>query len=105
MVLALRSADSIARALGGRLRALRLARNLSQAELAAMAGASLSSVRRLESRGSGSLQLMVRAALALDAAHQLEELFQSPPALTIAQAEAAAATVSRQRARRSRRLP
>ncbi len=84
--------------LGQRLRAQRLARNFTQSELAARAGASLSSVRRLESQGQGTLELLVRVAQALHLADQLELLFKHSAVPSIAEAEAQAK--SRQRARR-----
>ncbi|MDO5623932.1 MAG: helix-turn-helix transcriptional regulator [Pseudomonadota bacterium] len=85
--------------LSERLRALRLARNLSQAELAQMAGTSLSSIRRLEGAGQGTLVLLVRVAQALNVAHELDGLFV-PNSHSIAQAEALADT--RQRASKAR---
>ena len=94
----LQSPGSICRAVGARVRQLRLAHNLSQASLAQMCGASLSSVRRLEASGQGTLELVVRAALALNATSGFEALF-APPMQSIAQAEAAARAATRQRAR------
>ena len=49
--------DQICRTLGSRVRARRLVANLTQAELAARAGCSLSSVRRLEGQGQATLEL------------------------------------------------
>ena len=102
---ALHPPATLARLLGARLRALRLARNFSQQELASMAGASLSSIRRLEAAGQASLELLVRVAQALQVAHELETLFAHTPH-TIAQAEQQAAAARRQRARKpARALP
>lgn len=98
----LQSPDAICRTLGERVRVLRLARNLSQEELAGMSGASLSTVRRLEASGQGSLVILVRVALALQATEGLEHLF-APPPRSIAEAEAVARMATRQRARKSRR--
>ena len=94
----LESPEAICRVLGMRVRALRLARNVSQAELARMAGSSLSSVRRLEAHGQGSLALVVQVALALQAAEALDALF-APLTLSIAQVEAAEQISQRRRAR------
>lgn len=91
--------DAICRTLGERVRALRLARNLSQQELADMGGVSLSTVRRLEASGQGSVLLLVQVALALGAADGLQELF-ALPARTIAELDAATQATQRQRARR-----
>ncbi len=81
------------------MRLLRLARNLSQLELAGMCGASLSSIRRLEAKGQATLQLLVRAATALNATDGLDTLLLLPTQ-SIAQAEAAIGVQGRRRARR-----
>ncbi len=93
-------APTVCAQLGQRLRALRLVRNLGQAELAARAGCSLSAVRRLEARGQGSLELVVRVAQALQAAEGLGVLFELPALTSIAQAEALAGGRGRRRASR-----
>lgn len=64
--------------LARRLRAVRLSHNVSQQALAQMTGASLSSVRRLESKGEGSFELMISAAQVLHMAQEFEKLFASP---------------------------
>lgn len=97
------TAEEICRELGRRCRALRLTRNLSQSELAARVGASLSSIRRLEAGGSGPLELLVRIAQSLQVADQFESLL-TLPLFTIADAERASAGSSRRRATR-RRIP
>jgi transcriptional regulator with XRE-family HTH domain len=96
-------ASAVCTLLGQRLRALRLTRNLGQAELAARAGCSLSAVRRLEAKGQGSLELMVRVAQALQAAQGFDALFQMPAVTSIAQAEALASAPARRRASRASR--
>jgi transcriptional regulator with XRE-family HTH domain len=101
MMFFLESPESICRAIGARGRALRLARNLSQQELARMAGVSLSSIRSFEAGGQGAFGLVVSIAFALQATDDLEPLFALPQQ-TIAQAEAAARAVRRQRARKRR---
>lgn len=93
-------APAISAQLGQRLRAWRLLRNLSQDELAARAGCSLSAVRRLEAKGQGSLELVVRVAQAVQAADGLNSLFELPALTSIAQAEALAASPARRRASR-----
>ncbi len=98
----LQSPEAICKVLGARVRALRLARNLSQSELADMCNVSLSGVRRLESQGQGSLSLLVKAALALNATDTLAPLFAAP-VLSIAQAQSAAQMATRRRARSARR--
>lgn len=69
------------RDLGARLRTLRLARGWSQQELAERAGIALSTLKQLESQGMGSLQRLVRVAIALDADSELRELFSRPQAM------------------------
>lgn len=89
--------EEICREIGARCRALRLARNLAQADLAAMTGSSLSSIRRLEARGQGTLLLLAHVAQALQAAQQFES-FLVPPATRIADVERAVAASQRRRA-------
>lgn len=89
--------EEICRELGTRCRALRLARNLGQVELAAMTGSSLSSIRRLEARGQGTLLLLARVAQALQAAHQFES-FLVASSMRIADLERATAVTQRRRA-------
>jgi transcriptional regulator with XRE-family HTH domain len=92
------SSQSICAELGERARRFRLGKNLSQAQLAQMTQASLSSVRRLEAQGQGSLEFVVRVMQALQAVNQLESLFEEP-AQTIAQVERDQSLALRQRAR------
>ncbi len=90
--------------LGARCRRLRLQANLSQLELAQRAGTSLSSIRRLEASGQGTLELLVRVAQVLHLVGHLEN-FLVLPVLSIADAERDAAVKSRQRAGGPRRAP
>ncbi len=84
--------------LGERIKRLRLAQNLSQQQLADMTLASLSSVRRLEAQGQGSLEFVVRVAQALQAIDFFDNLF-TQPVQSIAQAENELSLANRQRAR------
>lgn len=90
--------DQMCCTVGSRVRARRLAANFTQAELAARAGCSLSSVRRLEAQGQATLELLVRVAQALHALDGFEALFALPQA-SIAQMERAQQVQTRQRAR------
>jgi transcriptional regulator with XRE-family HTH domain len=92
------SAAAIAAEFGSRIRQLRLHANLTQQQLADMAGASLSAIRRLEVAGQGNIELLVRVAQALQATAQLEALF-AMPAPSIAELERLALAAPRQRAR------
>jgi transcriptional regulator with XRE-family HTH domain len=96
------SAEAVCRELGARIKNLRLARNLSQQQLADMVAGSLSSVRRLETCGQASALLLVRVSQALQVVDQLSPLFVEE-VQTIAQAERAALAL-RQRARLPRRV-
>ncbi len=94
---------AVCKALGQRLRARRLSLNLSQSQLAQMCEASLSSVRRLEASGQGSIELLVRAVQALQASDGLETLLAAPePGL--AELERQQLTPLRQRARKSKAI-
>lgn len=73
-------------------------RNLTQKQLADMTGTSLSSVRRFEVQGQGSLELFVKITQALQVVRQLEPLFLQQEA-SIADIEKQQAAMQRQRAR------
>lgn len=97
------SSEAVCAKLGARIKRLRLMRNLSQKEVADMVLASLSSIRRLESHGQGTLLLLVRVANAVQAVGQLDSLF-TESIQTIAQAEREEALSLRKRARQIRVL-
>lgn len=101
--LELQTPDEICGLLGSRCRALRLGRNLSQAQLATMTDCSLSSIRRLEARGQGTLLLLARVAQALQATRQFESFLVLPTAIRIADVEREAALATRRRAGGRRR--
>jgi transcriptional regulator with XRE-family HTH domain len=92
------SSQAICEQLGKRIKSVRLGRNISQHELAAMTQGSLSSVRRLESIGQGSLDFVIRVAQALQVVDQFENLFSERP-LTIVELERYDRSQIRQRAR------
>ncbi len=96
-MLSLSPPDAVCQELGSRLRALRLLGNLSQQELAGRAGASLSTIRRLEASGQVSLDVLVRVAQALQVGQDLDGLFL-PPMQSIAQVEKLLSVTRRQRA-------
>jgi transcriptional regulator with XRE-family HTH domain len=100
----LSSSDLICIELGARIKRLRLAKNLSQQQLADMTQSSLSSVRRLEAQGQGSFEFVVRVAQSLQVIEQFEGLF-AKSVLTIAQAEREEVLALRQRARLPRVSP
>jgi len=83
MRLSLRSPDDLARALGTRVKALRLMRNVTQIDLAGRAGISPASLKRLENGGTGSVETVARLALILGAETEFEALFAMPEPATL----------------------
>jgi transcriptional regulator with XRE-family HTH domain len=77
----LASALDIANELGRRLRAQRLAQNISQQELAGRAGISERALRTIENTGASSLDSFLRVAAALGQAGAMATLFELAPAL------------------------
>lgn len=70
------SPADLCRGLADRARAARLAADLSQAGLAERAGLSLASLRRFETTGAASLELVARIALVLKAEDGFQALFK-----------------------------
>ncbi|MDO4231606.1 MAG: helix-turn-helix transcriptional regulator [Lautropia sp.] len=99
MVFTLATAEEMMEALGSRLRAQRLAQEITQRELASMAGLSLGALRKLEHNGQTSLETLIRVVQALGLSESLQDLFV-PQKNTIAQMEAAERARQRQRAPR-----
>jgi transcriptional regulator with XRE-family HTH domain len=99
MSLILSTNDEILAAFGARLRTQRLSQNLSQQELARMAGLSTGSIRNLEEDGQVSLDTLVRVARALGLLSEFEALFV-PPRHSIARMEQAELAQRRRRAPR-----
>jgi transcriptional regulator with XRE-family HTH domain len=81
--------------LGGRLRALRLERNLDQATLAARAGVSLNALKHLEGGRGSTLKTLVSVLRALD---RVEWLNTIAPIATINPLTMPRAATPRQRA-------
>src|SRR5260370_25881202 len=76
---ALATSDEIARELGQRLRAHRLAQNLQQSELAACAGISERALRNFERTGRASIDALVRVTMGLGLLANLSSLFELKP--------------------------
>jgi transcriptional regulator with XRE-family HTH domain len=66
------------RRLGARARALRMVRELQQAEVAARAGVGIATVHRFEHSGRASIENVLRIASALGADAAFETLFEAP---------------------------
>ncbi|WP_213991386.1 helix-turn-helix transcriptional regulator [Sodalis sp. dw_96] len=101
MALMLYTESEILPELGHRLREYRLRRNMLQAELSARSGVSASALKKLESKGQGTLENFIKVVFALRLENEVKSLFLPQP-VTIAQIEALKAPI-RQRARRTSR--
>ncbi|MFT4177492.1 MAG: helix-turn-helix transcriptional regulator [Luteolibacter sp.] len=86
--------------MGGRLKALRLAKGWTQEELAERSGVAVSTLKLLEAKGQGSFQRLIRVAVALGVDGELRELFAQPTAMESIDAVKSA---ERQRAPRRKR--
>lgn len=97
------SEQEIRLALGQRLRAQRLAQNLSQIELAQRAGIGVNTLKFLESSGKCTFENFVRTVIGLGLVDELQSLFamQVKSIAQMAQAEG----VQRQRAPRKAKAP
>ncbi len=84
---------------GARARDRRLASHLRQADVAAAAGVTLSTLRRFESGVSVRFDAIVRIALALRAENELSHLFQPPQTHSLDQVLNASRKRSRARKR------
>ncbi len=79
MHFSLSTSDEIARELGNRLRAHRIAQNIQQSELAARAGISEKTLGDFERSGRGSLSVFLRVAMALGLIESMSGLFELKP--------------------------
>lgn len=95
----LASEHEIHQALSARLRIQRLAKGLSQADLAKHAGIGVATLQRLEAGQGGTLENFLRTVMALGLVDELSSLF-AIKVRSIADMEQAAARKPRQRAPR-----
>ena len=77
----------IAGSLAGRAKELRLLHRWTRATLAARAGVSSASLKRFETTGKASLELVLRVAHALGRLGEFETLLRPPAARSIAELE------------------
>jgi len=70
-----------------RLRVLRLRKGWTRETLARRAGVSTASLKRFETSGKGSLELVLKIAHALDRLEEFSRILQPPPASTIKELE------------------
>ncbi|MEI6176002.1 MAG: helix-turn-helix transcriptional regulator [Verrucomicrobiota bacterium] len=73
-----RNPVSLARNVGQRLRAFRLAKGWTQEELAERSGVAISTLKLIETKGQGSFQRLIRIAVALGVDGGIRELFTNP---------------------------
>lgn len=78
--LKLRNPDVLIHDIGRRIRRQRLAKGMTQQELAERAGVSASTLKLMEHEGKGSLQRLAKIAVVLDLDGELRNLFSGPRA-------------------------
>ena len=93
----------VARVLASRAKALRVARELTQEELATRAGVALSTLRTFERTGRIALHRLLAIAHVLGALSEFEGLFAPPAARTLAELETLAVRTTRKYGRRRAR--
>lgn len=96
--IAFATAPEVVRELGQRLRTQRLAKSVTQQELAARAGVSVGAIKKLEATGRTTMETYVRAVQALGLIDDLADFMQLRPTTSIAEMEKAQ-TAQRQRVR------
>lgn len=99
-LLPLKTPSELASELADRIRALRLTRNWTRATLAARAGVTTASLKRFESTGKASLELVLDVALALERLDELDALFQPLGPQSMAELEEQTRRPTRTRGRR-----
>lgn len=90
----------VARTLGERVKALRLAQNWRRSTLAERAGVGMSTLQRFENTGHITIDNLLKIADALGRLGELEELFAPPRARSIAALERATDEALPKRGRR-----
>ena len=96
--LAFATAPELIRELGQRLRTQRLAKSVTQQELAVRAGVSVGAIKKLEATGLTTMDTYVRAVQALGLVDELADFMTLRPTTSIATMEKAQAA-RRQRVR------
>ncbi len=95
----LASPTEICRMLAGRMKAARLAADLTQEALAERAGVSYGTLKRFESKGAASLEVVVRLAFALRLEGGFEGLFAMPKFTSMDEVVSASTVRHRRRGR------
>ncbi len=87
VMLTLMSPSEMSNSLADRVRALRLRKGWTRATLAKRAGVSFGSLKRFETTGKASFELVLKVAHALGRLEEFNKVFQLPPAQSIAELE------------------
>jgi transcriptional regulator with XRE-family HTH domain len=102
----LQTPEELRAGLGEAIRARRIAQGWSQAEAATRAGMGLSTWKRMEAQGPGTVENLINAAIALRCEDGIERLFPPPAAFSMDELLQRQATAARPPRRRvSRRRP
>ena len=99
-LLTLLSPAEMGSSLAERLRALRLLKGWTRETMAQRAGVSSASLKRFETSGRASLDLVLKVAHALDRLEEFSRILQPPPARSIAELEERARKPAPRRGRR-----
>lgn len=86
-LLSLTTPAEMGKSLAGRLRMLRLLKGWTRQTLAGRAGISAASLKRFETTGKASLELLLKAAHALSRLDDFAKPLQPPPARSIEEVE------------------
>lgn len=100
LLLSLTTPSEVAATLATRIRELRLEQNWKRKTLAERAGVTTASLRRFETTGKASLELVLRVALALGRLSEFEDILQPAPYKSIADFERRSSQKTRRRGRK-----
>jgi transcriptional regulator with XRE-family HTH domain len=95
--------DKAAASIGAKIRQHRLARNITQSELAAQTSMSCSTVKRIEAAGQGSLRDIMAIAIQLGIDHDIITAIPPPPLQSLADLDNEGRRKKRVRAKAYRR--
>lgn len=100
LLLSLHTPGEVGKLLAERMRSLRLSQDWTRESLARRAGVSSASLKRFETTGAGSLDLVLRLAFALGRLEPFARLLEPEEAVTLAELEARSVRPVRRRGRR-----
>lgn len=98
-LLSLQTPGEAGKALAGRARAMRLLRTWTRETLARRAGVSAASLKRFETTGAASMELVLRVAFALGRLEDFAHAFDPPEVATLAELKARSDRPVRKRGR------